>query len=433
MRVLHVSLAALATASVLIAAGLGACSTAPLVIWQCDAPLPDEKGVDGGPDPCHCDPPPPNDLGCECLHGTSEGALIYQLCMSRLPCSQNHKTCWMSCYEDENIPIDDCVTRCCPELADGGSEAGSEGGPLGGACGGDCVPFGPDEWTVPLLVWFGDESSAPACPSLAPDVVYEGRAGLDTSPASCGACSCDPPQGTCALPSSLTASAAACPGSGPYVTPFDPPPAWDGSCTTNDAVAAGKACGSFGVPCVQSVTTAPLVMTESGCTPQQQIVPHSGTITWSSFARACRGNGGGGTCTEPGGMCVPPASKGFRRCVQVAGDLECPSYTPYTEKHTFYGGADDSRDCSPCSCGAPAGSSCSATLTIYTDGMCSAPILSKQIDSAGPHCDDLVAGSALGSKSISPPTYTAGQCQSSGGDPTGSISPVMPSTFCCLP
>jgi hypothetical protein len=176
-------------------------------------------------------------------------------------------------------------------------------------------------------------------------------------------------------------------------------------------------------------------MNESGCAPSQQIVPHKTPPAWSTFARGCEDTSSGtrGTCAKFGETCAPAAPAGFRQCVSHEDDLDCPSFTPYSEKHLFYGGADDSRDCSPCSCGAPTGSSCSASLSVYSDSACSTSILSNQIDSMGPHCFDLTAGSSLGSKSISTPTYTPGQCQAGGGDPTGSISAVMPSTFCCLP
>jgi hypothetical protein len=240
--------------------------------------------------------------------------------------------------------------------------------------------------------------------------------------------------GSCALPSALTASAAPCSGPTTNITPFDPPPGWDGSCTANEHISPNKLCG--GVPCVRSLTTAPLTMTESGCAPSQQIVPHKTPPAWSTFARGCEDASGGtwGTCAEHGETCAPAAPAGFRQCVSHEGDRDCPSFTPYIEKHLFYGGADDSRDCSPCSCGAPTGSSCAASLSIYSDSACSTPLFSSlSIDSNAPACVDLPVGSALGSKSIGTPTYTPGQCQASGGAPTGSISPVQPSTFCCLP
>jgi len=43
-----------------------------------------EKGADGGPDPCHCDPPASSNLGtCGCLSDPNDQSSIaaYQQCM----------------------------------------------------------------------------------------------------------------------------------------------------------------------------------------------------------------------------------------------------------------------------------------------------------------------------------------------------------------
>jgi hypothetical protein len=48
-------------------------------------------------------------------------------------------------------------------------------------------------------------------------------------------------------------------------------------------------------------------------------------------------------------------------------------------------------------------------------------------------CADVPAGSALGSKSAGPTTYTPGACEASGGEPLGAAVPSQPVTFCCLP
>ncbi|MFT3764709.1 MAG: hypothetical protein QM820_04210 [Minicystis sp.] len=254
------------------------------------------------------------------------------------------------------------------------------------------------------------------------------------APNVCGSCLCGPPSGSCGLPATLTASSTECPGTAPGAvhTAFDPPPGWDGDCTSNDSVPAGQLCA--GGPCVQSVTIAPLTVMEEGCAPAQLPIPKDTTASWGTTVRVCRGGSLSGC--DGNGYCTPPAPPGFRYCVFRDGDRDCtdPSFGPYTEKHVFYEGFTDTRSCSPCTCGPPAGSTCTAQISIHADAACSSlPLDAHLMDSSAPACVDVIAGSALGSKSASPPTYTPGACQPSGGEPMGSAVPVGPSTLCCIP
>lgn len=261
---------------------------------------------------------------------------------------------------------------------------------------------------------------------------FEGHADLTAPDATCGACSCDAPSGSCELPATVTANAASCAlnsATTPHTT-FDPVTGWSGSCDDSDSIASGKLCS--GVQCVQSVTIAPLAVNESGCAPVTQPVPKGSPSTWATFARACTGTPRG-ACASPAEMCSPVAPPGFRACVFTRGDLDCPSFSPYRDKHVFYEGLDDTRGCTPCTCGAPAGSTCSSLLSIYTDAACSALLDAITITSSTPQCHDLPPGSALGSKSAGPATYTPGACVPSGGEPVGAATPSQPVTFCCLP
>jgi hypothetical protein len=63
-------------ACALVAAALGACDPA-LNYYACSAPVVDERGADGGPDPCHCDPPPSSDYyACGCLSDPTDQTSI---------------------------------------------------------------------------------------------------------------------------------------------------------------------------------------------------------------------------------------------------------------------------------------------------------------------------------------------------------------------
>lgn len=126
--------------------------------------------------------------------------------------------------------------------------------------------------------------------------------------------------------------------------------------------------------------------------------------------------------------------EGFRACIAAPADVDCPASSPYTEKHLFYGGIDDTRGCMPCTCGAPAGSICACSISIFSDAACSVPLpLDVGVTSLAPSCHDVPAGSALGSKSAGPSTYAPGACAPSGGEPMGTAVPTGPATFCCLP
>jgi len=288
-------------------------------------------------------------------------------------------------------------------------------------------------WIDPLLLAFGPELGVPPCPDFASMVVFEGHADLTAPAAVCGACSCEPPTGACELPPTVTASAASCAQDDTTTphTPFDPAPGWTGACDFSGAIPAGKLCDG-GVDCVQSVTIAPLTVKESGCAPVTQPVPENYPSNWATFARACEW-AARGECATVGDLCSPVAA-GFRACVATPADVDCPANSPYTEKHVFYGGIDDTRGCTPCTCGAPAGSSCAGSISIFSDAACSALLLlDNAITSLAPSCHDLPTSPALGSKSAGPTTYTPGTCAPSGGEPLGTATPSGPVTFCCLP
>ncbi len=317
-------------------------------------------------------------------------------------------------------------------LVDAGDAAASSLG-----CAGPCWPAAPLGFGPPLYVWIGPDLEAQTCPTTTTDV-YEGYADLSAPPL-CGPCACNPPVGSCEVPATLTAQGASCAETGPTTPtkPFDPPSGWDGGCTTDDAIDGGQPCdsGVDGGLCVQSVTVASLTISELGCTPMQGPVTQD-PPTWGLFARACEGSAAVG-CTN-GNVCSPPmpSAAEFHTCVSQLGDNEC-SYTwdgPYTEKHLFYQGFQDNRSCSPCTCGSPAGASCTSEVTVYSDDHCmSPPVVSVLAGSEGPECLGVIPGSALGSKTASSPTYSPGACLPGGG-PAGSAEPVGPMmTFCCIP
>jgi hypothetical protein len=303
-------------------------------------------------------------------------------------------------------------------------DAGAEGGPIPG-CNGQCVAGAPSGWSDPGPVWIGAESDAPMCPPNAPRVGYEGGAGLVGMPLLCGACSCAPSSGSCALPTTITASTSLCADAGAPIA-FGGPMGWDGGCITY---------ASTGTP-VESVTAVPLVVEETGCKSMQAPPPPQTKLsgTWSRFARGCTTSISGGACADPGDTCAPAAPPGFKMCVFYYGAaVPCPDVGPFTEQNVFYSGVNDTRSCSPCTCTSEPGT-CTALLSVYSGSTCDDTTLlgSAQLSSHMPVCFGFAPGQ-LGSKSIGPATYTAGACTPSGGEPTGSMDATVPSTYCCVP
>ncbi|MEO7591101.1 MAG: hypothetical protein ABI134_07805, partial [Byssovorax sp.] len=213
-------------------------------------------------------------------------------------------------------------------------------------------------------------------------------------------------------------------------TSFDAPAPWDGQCDSTNQVPAGKA---------HSLTIGALTMTENGCAPGPTIPAKVISLRWDTFARTCD------RILDPGPLdrssCIPDAvPAGFRGwCILQKGENDCPTNPGnlFTERHVVYNGVQDDRQCSACNCGAPMGSACTATVSIYkgADLTCSGQVLEqKAISSEGPVCLDIaLSGQPLGSKSAGPTTYLPGTCPAMGGDASGTAVKTNPVTLCCRP
>jgi hypothetical protein len=382
----------------------------------------------GQPDPCHCYTDTDANVG-----SVTPGACSADLnpCTSPTACGPDAAMCGA-----DQI----CSLGVCQDKPDGGSDASADG-PTADAgdasipsCTGQCLPTTPAGWSAPLLLAYGD-AGTPSCPAVAPSIAYEGSGGLTWAPATCGGCMCAPSEGTCILPATMTASVASCADSGPdsLSRPFGPSGGWDGGCSTQNAV-PGEPCPKDSTTCIQSVTIAPLTVDES-CGAAPDAAPIIPPYAWSAFAVACT-SGATGACADTGDTCAPAGAEGFQPCVFQEGDVPCPGFSPYSEQLVFYGDADDTRGCSACTCGPVVGSSCSALISIYTDGACASLVAADTITTAAtamPLCLPVPAGAALGSVSADAGPYMSGTCQASDAGPTGSAQGTMPATFCCLP
>ena len=217
---------------------------------------------------------------------------------------------------------------------------------------------------------------------------------------------------------------------GGATTSFDAPTPWDGSCDSTTQTPSGAA---------YSLAIDPITMTENGCASGPPVPAKVVSLHWDTFARACDIGLPMGPVKRS--MCLTDdlLTPGFALCIFHEGDEDCPTdpENVFTEKHVFYNGVQDDRQCSACSCGAPTGSACTATISIYKGNnlTCNPPTFAQiPVSSEGPACLNIqLPGQALGSKSAGPTTYLPGTCPPMGGDASGSAIPTKPDTFCCRP
>lgn len=309
---------------------------------------------------------------------------------------------------------------------------------------GVCALLPPFGWSEPALMWVGrsDDGHAPDCPAAAPVIAWDGYSDLIAPAHGCTACECSEPmpQGTCALPSTLTAHAAICDDvAGSHATSFDAPPGWDGACTKANEIGIQAWCnGEF---CVQSLTIAPLIAAQPPTPSCSQGEPSKVTGDYPAFGaqmRACRFNAYQYQCEDSGRSCVPPTPQGWARCVMRDGaiptDSACPDAYPFrTVGYPEADSYDDARACTTCACGAPTTGHCESRLYAYYDWECSPAneAMMLAVGSDGAQCIDLLPGSPLRSKRATAPAWVAGSCEPHGGAPVGSVTPRDPVTFCC--
>lgn len=291
-----------------------------------------------------------------------------------------------------------------------------------------CEPVA-DGWEGPWLLWRGPLGiDPPPCPHGTP-IGHEGYADFNPSNAGCPACTCGPSHGSCGLPSGFTASSAPC-GMPGVTTSFDAPSPWSGACDGKAPVPAGVAV---------SVTIDPVPINELGCAPGPSAPLRESNSIWNSYTRTCHGDGWS-LCNDGKSFCVPEADHTiprFRLCISQQGDLPCmgDALPPFTERIVVYDGVEDTRNCSPCTCGPPQGSECTATLTLDQDAMCTEPVEQGiHLKSDGETCVNLSESlPLLGGKVSTPGVYHPGSCEPMGGSPTGSLTPHGAMTYCCIP
>jgi hypothetical protein len=309
--------------------------------------------------------------------------------------------------------------------ADGSTDAGSprDTGGAGDAalvfspdaCAGSntCAQAPPAGWQGPLALWEGPGSAPPCGAWYVP--LFDGGTSLAAPAAQCG-CQCGAPAGvTCG---SVTAQF----GTGGCSASCGTATLAPGPCTSVQTYTTG--CGS-GAGMTLSGSTA----SGGSCQPSPSVT--FSPPSWGTRAVACAPTAQSPLGCPAGEQCVPAAAAPFesRFCVLKAGTSACPPGA-YSAQRLYYGDVTDTRGCSACSCGAPAGVDCNAGAHVATWGNPSC--------NANPGADltplPQACGSATGIKSVQlTATPDGGSCAPDGGLPTGVVAPQALTTICCTP
>ena len=265
-----------------------------------------------------------------------------------------------------------------------------------------CTPDAPPGWTGPATLAV-DRPCDRSWPAAGP----AGGIGFSVGASSC-ACACSAPVGqACSTGGVILYSSAGCVAAQAVYAGLLPA----GICTNIPDVGVMSVLGGY------------LGVAGGSCAPVPTIdlpaptFAHQGAVCQPAHAgAACRG----GSCTPS-----PPPVSGA--CVFAMGQLDCPARYPH--QTLLYGGTEDTRGCTACSCGAPAGSFCQGATYLYADSACAAQY--------GPISND---GSCVSFTGIAPmgsllvvatSAPLGGACAASGSSPTGAAVPTAPVTVCC--
>lgn len=307
----------------------------------------------------------------------------------------------------------------------------------------ECVDPIPVGWgTYGYTALFLGSVTDPACPAGAETGVYTGHAGLQNEDAACTACACGNPTGQgCELSNDFDpvkggiqpfyARDVACNvATATNQTTLTVPAGWDlVTCSGLDVAAGGGACP--GPNCNASVRAQSAVVTSGTCEATGG-EPSGGDPAWNQNVKACRVDAGLGGC-DVGKTCVVKPSNPYeeRICIGKAGDQTCPS--GFTLRNEAFADYADSRECSDCACGASAGGSCKITIQLHSNAGTGCTTALATVETG--QCTNLVGNPRISGRTATVTTPpSGGSCAVVGGGvPSGSVTPIDQTTFCCLP
>lgn len=291
---------------------------------------------------------------------------------------------------------------------------------------------------VPVSLYVGPNDGTPlACPDNLTEVgrLYDE---LVAPPASCDVCTCEASKGECSLPpDKIEIRAGTCAESGVPFSPFDGPPNWSGTCSSEGGLSAGAMCGNE--PCAQSVWASPLPPPkDDACMPTTAIPLSTKEFAWTTRALACEAKTEQGACSSEKQYCAADLGPEWLTCVHQKGIhslSDCPDeYNASVHRLYPYEPVDD-RGCTECSCGAPVASACIGALRVYSDDTCSMEFVNTPLGSMSDSCTTIIpAGRAIGAKRVTGLAYLPGTCGPTGGEPKGTAAGDAANavTFCCM-
>jgi hypothetical protein len=310
-----------------------------------------------------------------------------------------------------------------------------------------CVPPVPPGWSGPVQLYDGAIAGAPSCAPPFAMNAYDGFGMLNPGAHSCSPCLCSSPSGvSCSAPSVLFY---------PQATVMPPPDGGrtdagrrdggpieaGGGCTgCADNRTTSASCGSYGTSmCTGGGGNVALdvgASTASGgmCT-RSGGVSSMTSPTFSNLGRACSPTAPTSMAGCGMGRCMPRTSGApwlGNYCVHMPGMIATCPMGPYTMRHVFHQSFTDTRTCTSCNCSTPTGVSCSGDVAFYSSG--AFPCTSGYLGTFG--SSDVcatIATSAPQYQFVGASDFSGGSCTASGGATTGSVTPQMAHTFCCIP
>ncbi len=285
--------------------------------------------------------------------------------------------------------------------ASGGGQGGSGGGSsstgAGAGCGDGktCSETPPMGWRGPVALL--ENQKGTNCSGDFPNLVFIGGGSPRGAPATCSGCTCD---------------TTPC-GANTIVTTYT-----DAGCTTGPlAYALGETCGSVSPTGAAHVVVTPPATTGT-CT-ASAVTVHADPAAFGTQVIACGGVKLGKSCGASE-RCAPAPTHPFEPglCIFQTGNVQCPAGLT---KHVFFDSFDDTRDCTPCTCGAPA-AKCAVSVKFSSDAACATPVGTAM---SGGGCTALTGAWNGGIATLTSP------CMPIDGQPMGDVSGSDPTTFCC--
>jgi hypothetical protein len=270
-----------------------------------------------------------------------------------------------------------------------------------------CIANAPNGWTGPTAMVIG-AGAPPACPGTFPTVGSPLFGSLNEGTPSCGC--------TCSAATNLSCSGSA--------------QLWKvGNQLQCDLVSTGTPTTiPPGATCPASLAnglwkTAIPQVSGGSCTAQTtNTLP---VPTWGREARTC-----GGAVAAPAddcaatAKCLPKPPSPYKMCITAPGAQACPAGI-YATQYVLYSSFMDSRSCSACSCGSPAGS-CGMVST-FSDAC------NGQISAGGTRGGCFTVNSGGGGAAATYTQSPQGTCVASGGALAGAVTKRDEVTYCCAP